>query len=107
MNAKDIIKSIKTGFWINPITEKEFEFIKKMKTPPTFKFYKEVTIRIDVGEKTRFGRPKPQRRRLDAVALCKPHYNEVNKLRKSSEKLYQKKGFLDDSRSARKGKYFD
>ena len=45
--------------------------------------------------------------RLHKVYLCKAHYREVNKLRKSEEKIYQKKGFLDNSHSARKGKYLE
>lgn len=39
------------------------------------------------------------------IFLCKEHYKEVNKLRKSEEKLYQKKGFLDNSSVAKRGKY--
>jgi len=39
------------------------------------------------------------------IFLCKIHYKEVNKLRKSQEKIYQKKGFLDNASTARKGKY--
>ena len=41
------------------------------------------------------------------VFLCKEHYKEINKIRKSDEKLIQKKGFLDDSRASKKGKYTD
>jgi len=52
-------------------------------------------------------RLKINENKLHKIYLCKTHYNEVNKLRKSSEKLYQKKGFLDDAHSAKKGKYFD
>ena len=37
--------------------------------------------------------------------LCKPHYNQSNKLRKSQDKIFQKKGFLDNSSSSRKGKW--
>ena len=42
------------------------------------------------------------------IFLCKAHYKEVNKLRKAEEKLYQKKGFLDNSsgtKKVKKGKY--
>jgi len=39
------------------------------------------------------------------IFLCKIHYKDVNKLRKSQEKLYQKKGFLDNKSVARKGQY--
>jgi len=39
------------------------------------------------------------------IFLCKVHYKEVNKVRKSQEKMYQKKGFLDNTSAARKGKY--
>jgi len=52
-------------------------------------------------------RLKIEENKLHKIYLCKTHYNEVNKLRKSSEKLYQKKGFLDDQLASRKGKYFD
>ena len=50
---------------------------------------------------------KVEENRQHKLFLCKEHYKEVNKVRKSEEKLYQKKGFLDDSRSSKKGKYFD
>ena len=39
------------------------------------------------------------------IFLCKAHYKEANKVRKSQEKMYQKKGFLDNTSAARKGKY--
>ena len=45
--------------------------------------------------------------RAHKVFLCKEHYKDVNKLRKSEEKLYQKKGFLDDKKGVKKGKYFE
>lgn len=41
------------------------------------------------------------------IFLCKRHYKEVNKVRKSQEKLYQKKGFLDNTPVASKQKHFD
>ncbi|MFX1400042.1 MAG: hypothetical protein ACFE8V_02210 [Promethearchaeota archaeon] len=41
------------------------------------------------------------------IFLCKNHYKEVNKLRRSQEKLYQKKGFLEDSFSIGKIKRYD
>lgn len=37
------------------------------------------------------------------IYLCKKHYNESNKFKKSQEKIFQKKGFLDDSVAVRKG----
>ena len=39
------------------------------------------------------------------IYLCKAHYKEVNKLRKSEEKIYQQKGFLDNSSASKKGKW--
>jgi len=45
-------------------------------------------------EKTKL---KIQENRLHKIFLCKKHYKEAKKVRKSEEKLYQKKGFLDDS----------
>jgi len=39
------------------------------------------------------------------VYLCKIHYNQSNKYRKSQEKRFQKKGFLDNSLSVKKGKW--
>jgi len=41
------------------------------------------------------------------IYLCKNHYKESNKYRKTQEKLYQKKGFLDDSASRAKVKRYD
>lgn len=45
--------------------------------------------------------------KLHKVYLCKVHYREANKFRKSEEKITQKKGFLDNSHTSRKGKYTD
>ena len=39
------------------------------------------------------------------IYLCKIHYNQSNKYRKSQEKNFQKKGFLDDSIAIKKGKW--
>lgn len=39
------------------------------------------------------------------IYLCKAHYNLANKYRKSQEKIFQKKGFLDNSALAKKGKW--
>ena len=41
------------------------------------------------------------------IYLCKLHYKDANKLRKSQEKKYQKKGFLEDSLGSAKGKRWD
>ncbi len=43
--------------------------------------------------------------RLRKIFLCKKHYKEANKMRKSDEKLIQKKGFLEDSTSTKRGKW--
>ncbi len=42
--------------------------------------------------------------RQHKIYLCKKHYNSANKVRKSQEKLYQKKGFLDNSKSSKSSK---
>ena len=52
-------------------------------------------------------RLKINENRLHKIYLCKVHYNQVNKLRKSEDKLTQKKGFLDNSRSSKRGRYTD
>ncbi|MFX1309531.1 MAG: hypothetical protein ACFE9M_12035 [Promethearchaeota archaeon] len=39
------------------------------------------------------------------IYLCKKHYNQSNKYRKSQEKIFQKKGFLDNSIATKKGKW--
>ncbi|SFC33444.1 hypothetical protein SAMN05421780_104296 [Flexibacter flexilis DSM 6793] len=75
MTAKDVLDRLNSNdFWIKQISKDRFPFISKMATPPAFSLYKEVTVRIDTDEITRFGKPKPQRRRFDAIALVKPHY---------------------------------
>lgn len=64
------------NFWANSLSLKDFPFIAKMATPPTFKMYKEVTIRLKGDQqRDRFGKFKPQRRRFDAVGLVKPFYD--------------------------------
>jgi hypothetical protein len=39
------------------------------------------------------------------IYLCKSHYNQSNKYRKSQEKIFQKKGFLDNSIAVKKGNW--
>jgi len=39
------------------------------------------------------------------IYLCKAHYSQSNKFRKSQDKNFQKKGFLDNSTSLKKGKW--
>jgi hypothetical protein len=41
------------------------------------------------------------------IYLCKVHYKDANKYKKSQEKLYQKKGFLENSVNIGKGKRWD
>ena len=41
------------------------------------------------------------------IYLCKIHYKDANKYRKSQEKQYQKKGFLEDSTALGRGKRWD
>ena len=43
--------------------------------------------------------------RLRKIFLCKKHYKSANKVRKEDEKLIQKKGFLDDSATTKKGRW--
>ena len=50
---------------------------------------------------------KIEENRQHKIFLCKPHYREAEKTRKSQEKLYQKKGFLDNASATLKGKYMD
>jgi hypothetical protein len=46
---------------------------------------------------------KFQENSVHKIYLCKLHYNQSNKFRKSQEKSFQKKGFLNNSASTRKG----
>ncbi|MFX1278381.1 MAG: hypothetical protein ACFFA3_03125 [Promethearchaeota archaeon] len=39
------------------------------------------------------------------IYLCKEHYSQSNKFRKSQEKNLQKKGFLDNTTASKKGKW--
>lgn len=75
MQTKEILSFVKEGNFVDKICLDMFPFISKMKTKPSFKFHKEVTIRIETSELTKFGKPKPQRRRFDAVLLVKPFYS--------------------------------
>ena len=45
--------------------------------------------------------------RQHKIFLCKDHYKDANKYRKSQEKVYQKKGFLENSAALGKGKRWD
>lgn len=48
---------------------------------------------------------KFNRNSFHKIYLCKSHYNQSNKYRKSQEKIFQKKGFLDNSEVVKKGKW--
>ena len=48
---------------------------------------------------------KVDENRMHKIYLCKAHYKESNKVRKNQDKIYQKKGFLDDSRALKKGSW--
>ena len=50
---------------------------------------------------------KYKENKQNKIFLCKEHYKDVNKLRRSQEKIYQKKGFLEDSFSSGKVKKYD
>ena len=41
------------------------------------------------------------------IYLCKAHYKEANKYRKSQDKLYQKKGFLENSSTVSRSKNWE
>ncbi|MGV9199392.1 MAG: hypothetical protein ACOC44_13595 [Promethearchaeia archaeon] len=43
--------------------------------------------------------------RFHKIYLCKKHYKKAKKVRKSDEKLYQKKGFLKDASSRGNGRW--
>ncbi len=74
MKSKEAIQQLMEQSWLRPLALQHCPFISKMKTPPTAMFFTEVTVRIPTEEVTRFGKPKPQRRRFDAIALVKPHF---------------------------------
>jgi hypothetical protein len=57
------------------------------------------------GRYAELARLKLDENRRRKIYLCKEHYNAVNKERKSQEKLYKKKGFLDNVRATRKGSH--
>ncbi|WP_345375036.1 hypothetical protein [Algivirga pacifica] len=76
LTSKMITKSMRTNTsWAQQLSEQEYPFIHKMKTPPTTQLHTEVTVRIPTGERTKFGKEKPQRRRFDLVGLVKPFYS--------------------------------
>lgn len=45
--------------------------------------------------------------RQHKIYLCKNHYKDANKFRKSQEKMYRKKGFLEDSDKISPGRRYD
>ena len=48
---------------------------------------------------------KYQENKLHKIYLCKTHYNQSNKFRKAQDKIYQKKGFLENSSLLKTGKW--
>lgn len=42
---------------------------------------------------------------LHKIYLCKKHYSQSNKFKKTQEKLFQKKGFLDNATAVKKEKW--
>lgn len=74
LTTKQAFEIVIRGDFVKEICLKKVSFIAKMSTEPSFKVFKEVTVRIPTEEKTRFGKDKPQRRRFDAILLVKPYY---------------------------------
>ncbi|QMW06390.1 hypothetical protein [Spirosoma foliorum] len=74
MTAQDALAWLNGRWWVDPLVLAAFPFTAQMSTKAQFNVEREVTIRIPTDQKTRFNRPKPQRRRFDAVAVVKPHY---------------------------------
>lgn len=46
-----------------------------MATPPQASIIHQLTVRIATDKLTKFGKPKPQRRRFDALAVVKPYFS--------------------------------
>ena len=59
------------------------------------------------GSYVETSRLKYEENRLRKIYLCKTHYKLVNKTRKTHEKSYQKKGFLENQQVIRRGKFFE
>jgi hypothetical protein len=68
------------------------EAIRSLSENKWSKFVEKAKLKIDENKKHK-------------IYLCKSHYKDVKKVRKSEEKLYQQKGFLDDSYASKKGKW--
>ncbi|MFX1338239.1 MAG: hypothetical protein ACFFDK_06500 [Promethearchaeota archaeon] len=66
--------------------------IRSLSENKWLKFVEKVKLKVDENKKHK-------------IYLCKNHYKAVNKVRKSEEKLYQQKGFLDNSHAGKKGKW--
>jgi len=48
---------------------------------------------------------KIEKNSFHKIYLCKAHYSQSSKFRKSQEKKFQKKGFLDNSNSIKRGNW--
>ena len=76
LTAPDLIKDLKHMAWVSQIVLREYPNDYAPNEPyktTNAKFVSEVTVRLPTEELTRRGKPKPQRRRMDLVAVVLPH----------------------------------
>ena len=58
------------------------------------------------GSYVETSRLKYEENKLRKIYLCKTHYKSVNKTRKTHEKSFRNKGFLEDALKMKKEKYY-
>jgi hypothetical protein len=103
METKDMTQDLKRTTWVNEVVLQEYPNDYAPNQPyktTNAKFFTEVTVRIPTENLTRRGKPKPQRRRMDLVAVVLPHIKVWQPLLIGVEVKVSKSDLMGDDKIA-------
>lgn len=103
METKELTQTLKNMAWVNEVVLHEYpnEYAPNQPYKTTnAKFVTEVTVRIPTEKTTRRGKPKPQRRRMDLVAVVLPHIKVWQPLLIGVEVKVSKSDLMGDNKIA-------
>lgn len=103
METKTLTQDLKNMAWVHEIVLREYPNDYAPHEPyktTNAKFVTEVTVRLPTEELTRRGKPKPQRRRMDLVAVVLPHIKVWQPLLIGVEVKVSKSDLMGDNKIA-------
>jgi len=73
---KTVLSRGKPPSWVHALVLQRYPSPYGKRKSTQASFFREVTVRIPTDETTRWGKPKPQRRRIDLVTVIFPHIKQ-------------------------------